>query len=401
MPTLPTQSFNTIVSNTIAGIQGRAAKLINFSQGSSLRALVEGFAGLFLWFQALVLQLLTAIRLSTSTGVDVDTFTADFMPTVGTSNGVASPRLGAQAASGTVLLTRLTAGANTVFIPVGSTFVTNDGNNTVFAVVANTTYPTYSATPSPGGYTLAAYTASITVPVLCNTAGTIGNVQPGTIAFMTSPITGIDLVTNSGAFTNGANQESDVALKQRFQLYILGLSRGDYYGTAAAIASAAITAQWTLTENYTFTGAYSPGFYCIVADDGSGSPSAAFLATITNAVNAVRPLGCQFTVFAPTVVLANIGMVLTTNPAYVHSVVVAQVVALLNLNINALGLGVSLSWSQIAAWAYSVAGVTLVSNITLNGASGDGSNIATTKLTNDGKGTINYISIKPGVMSIS
>ena len=57
MPTLPTQSFSTMVSNVVAGIQGRASKLLNFSQGSTLRAIVEGFAGIYLWFQALVLQL--------------------------------------------------------------------------------------------------------------------------------------------------------------------------------------------------------------------------------------------------------------------------------------------------------------------------------------------------------
>ncbi len=52
MPTLPTQSFATIVQNTAAGIQGRSSKLLNFAIGSTLRAIAEGFAGLFLWFQA-------------------------------------------------------------------------------------------------------------------------------------------------------------------------------------------------------------------------------------------------------------------------------------------------------------------------------------------------------------
>src|SRR6266568_3766794 len=106
MASLPTKSFTAIVTNTIAGIQGRASKLINFSTGSTLRAIVEGFAGLFLWFQAMVLQVLQATRLSTSSGNDVDTFTADFMPALA---GSSSPRLGAQAASGQVTFSRFTA----------------------------------------------------------------------------------------------------------------------------------------------------------------------------------------------------------------------------------------------------------------------------------------------------
>src|SRR6266704_4496520 len=147
MPQLPTQSFNQIVANTIAGIQGRAAKLINFSTGSTLRAIVEGFAGLYLWFQAMVLQVLQATRLSTSSGVDVDTLCADFMPIIAGSITTAlpsgTPRLGAQFASGNVTFARFTAAATSCFIPVGATVQTSDGQQN-FAVVANATFGTYS-----------------------------------------------------------------------------------------------------------------------------------------------------------------------------------------------------------------------------------------------------------------
>lgn len=400
MPTLPTQSFNQIVTNTIAGIQGRAAKMINFSIGSSLRAIVEGFAGTFLWFQALVLQLLAAIRLSTSSGVDVDTFTADFMTPIGISNGVNSPRIGAQASSGNVVYSRFTAAPTTCFIPVGATLTTNDGNNTPFTVVANATFGTYSVGP-PAGYTLPSSVASITVPVQCSTPGSIGNVQPGALSVMTSPITGIDTVTNIAAYINGANQESDSALKKRFSAYILGLSRGDYFGLNASILGAAVTVQWTLTEDYNFDGSFHPGFFFVVADDGSGSPSAAFLSLITSAAQAVRPLSIQFTVFAPTVVLANISMQITTLTGYDHNTVVAQVAAAVALNTNSLGLGNSLLFSMIPGWAYAIPGVSGVSNILLNGGSGDGASINTWKLTQDGFNKITYISVKSGTVIVS
>jgi uncharacterized phage protein gp47/JayE len=399
MATLPTQSFNQIVTNTIAGIQGRAAKMINFSQGSSLRAVVEGFAGLFLWFQALVLQLLQAMRLSTATGVDVDTFTADFMPTIGTSNGVASPRLGAQYASGQVTYSRFTAAPVTCFIPVGATLTTTDGTDTRFAVVANLTYATYSSLLN--GYTLASNVGSIVVPVQAVVAGKAGNVAAGAISSITSPITGIDTVTNSAAYTNGADAESDSALKQRFSAWILGLSRGDYFGLNASIEGVAVTVQWTLTEDYNFDGSWHPGYFLVVADDGSGTPSAAFLTTITNAANAVRPLGIQCAVLSPTVVLANVSMQLQTVAGYDHNTVVAQVSALVALNINGLGLGVSLPWTQLSAWAYSIPGVSSVANVLLNGSTGDAATIKTYKLSQDGFGTINYITIKAGVMTVS
>jgi phage-related baseplate assembly protein len=419
MASLPTQSFSTIVSNTIAGIQGRASKLINFSTGSTLRAIVEGFAGLFLWFQAMVLQVLQATRLSTSSGTDVDTFTADFMPILPGSQTAAlpsgSPRLGAQAATGQVTFARFTAAPSTCFIPAASavsatgvitnaglssaaTVQTSDGSQS-FVVIADTTYATYSSVL--GGYTLASSVSSIIVPVEAILAGAGGNVQAGAISVMTSPVTGIDTVMNVATFTNGANQESDSALKQRFSAYILGLSRGDYYGLSASIKGAAVTVQWTLTELYNYDGSYRPGYFFVVADDGSGNPPPAFLTTITNAANAVRPLGIQCAVFAPVILTANVSMTLTTAFGYDHNTVVAQVAALIATNINSLGLGNELPWSLLASWAYSIPGVTIVSNVTLNGTGGDAASIVPTKKTQDGKNAISYATVKAGAITVS
>jgi uncharacterized phage protein gp47/JayE len=402
MATLPTQSFNTIVTNAIAGIQGRASKLINFSTGSTLRAIVEGFAGTFLWFQAMVLQLLTATRLSTSRGTDVDTFTADFMPIIPGSQTAAlpggSPRLGAQAASGQVTYSRFTAGPSSCFIPVGATVQTTDRTQN-FAVIANTTFATYSATLN--GYTLPSSVASIIVPVQAVVAGAAGNVAAGAIATMTSPITGIDTVTNVAALANGADQERDSALKLRFAAYILGLSRGDFYGLNSSIEGTAVTVQWTLTEGYNYDGSYRPGFFFVVADDGSGAPTQAFLAIVLAAAQAVRPLGVQCAVFPSVVFFANVSMQLTTATGFDHNTVVAQVAAAIAFNINSLGLGNPLPWSILSSWAYAIPGVRTVSNVLLNGVSGDEASISTTKLTQDGTYAINYATIKAGAMTIS
>lgn len=423
MPSLPTQSFTTIVNNTVAGIQGRANSLLNFSIGSTLRAIVEGFAGLFLWFQALVLQLLTACRLSTATGLDVDTFTVDFMPALSGSQTAAlpngSPRLGAQYATGQVTFARLTAGSNSIFIPAalsvgvdsnGNPKITNAGTNAAaeaqtndlsqtFVVTADATFGTYSSVL--GGYTLNAAVSSIIVPVQALVAGAAGNVQAGAVNTMISALPGIDTVTNVAAFINGANQESDSALKARFADYILGLSRGDYYGLQSSILGAGVTVQWTLTEGYNYDGSYHPGYFFVVADDGSGSPTAAFLQTITTAANAVRPLGIQCAVFSPVILIANVSMTITTATGYDHNFVVAQVAALIATNINSLGLGNSLPFSILASWAYSIPGVTSVQSVLLNGASGDQSTVSTKKLTVDRYGVINYATVKAGLVTVS
>ncbi|WP_439398735.1 baseplate J/gp47 family protein [Bradyrhizobium sp. PMVTL-01] len=415
MASLPTQSFSQIVASTIAGIQGRASKLINFSTGSTLRAIVEGFAGLFLWFQAMVLKVLQASRLSTAVGVDVDTFTADYMTTIGIANGVPSPRLGAQAATGQVTFSRFTVAPSTCFIPAATsvdgsgtitnagaskaaTIQTNDGQS-AFVVIADPTFGTYSATL--GGYTLPANVGSIVVPVSAIIPGAAGNAVAGSITTITSAITGIDAVTNTASFINGADQESDTALKKRFSDYILGLSRGDAYGLKASIEGTGVTVQYTLTESYNLDGSWHPGFFFVVADDGSGSPSASFIQMVTDAANAVRPLGIQCAVFLPQILTANVSMQIKTAIGYDHNTVVAQVQALLGVNIKQLGLGNTLPYSILSAWAYSVPGVTEVSAVLLNGGSGDAASVVPKKPTQDGAHKIKYGTVKPGVIAVS
>jgi Baseplate J-like protein len=409
---LPTQSFTTIVQKVVAGIQGRASRLINFAIGSTLRAIAEAFGGIFLWFQALVLQLLTAIRLSTASGLDVDTFTADFMPVLPGSQTAAlpggSPRLGAQASSGQVTFSRFTAGPSSCFVPAAASVsasgaITPAGPNTPatvqsadgsqnFVVIADPTYATYSA--ALGGYTMPAEVATLIVPVQDTIAGAAGNVAAGAIAKVTATLTGIDAVTNVAAFTNGANQESDSALKVRFAAYILGLSRGDIFGLTASILGTAVNVQWTLTESYNLDGSWHPGYFFVVADDGSGAPSSAFLNIITNAANAVRPLGTQCSVFPPTVIWATISLQITAKPNYTLTVLEAQVSAAIAANINGLGLGNSLEWSIISAWAYAVPGVATVTAVLINGESGDSASLSATKTTQDSKQTIGYAAIK-------
>src|SRR5690348_13551664 len=403
MASLPTQSFNQIVSNTIAGIQGRTNQLINFSIGSVLRAIVEGFGGLYLWFQAMVLQVLQASRLSTSSGIDVDTFTADFMPILAGSQTTAlpsgSPRLGAQSATGVVTFSRITAAPSSCFIPVGATAMTADQTQT-FTVTADPTNPNFIGVPAQG-YVLQSSVASVDVPVKANTPGVGGNVLANTITVMTSPIVGIDAVNNAAAFINGIDNESDSALKTRFAEYILGLSRGDYYGLNASIEGTAVNVQWTLTEGYNFDGSYHPGYFFVVADDGSGVPPPSFLAAVTTAANAVRPLGVQCAVFPPTVIYANVSMTITTATGYDHNTVVAEVVAAIQNNINSLGLGNPLPWSILAGWAYAIPGVTMVQNVLLNGVSGDAATLITYKLTQDRTFQIQYATVKAGIMTIA
>ena len=363
MTTLPTRSFTAIVQNIAAGVQGRASALINFAIGSTLRAVAEGFAGVVLWLQTMILQVLLTTRLATSTGTDIDSFVADFGLT----------RLGAQAASGRVTYSRLTASTSTPFIPVGATINTGDGTQT-FVVTIDTTNAAYSATL--GGYTMPSMSTSLIAPVVASVAGSGGNIAANALSTSTTPITGVDLVTNVAAFTNGADAETDPALRARFVAFILGMARGDAYGLAYAVKSLAVNVEYSLVENYSYAGIYAPGTYYVVCDDGSGSPSAAFVAAVTSAVQSVRPLGAMASVFATVAVPVNASMILTTASGYDHPTVVAQVAAAIATNIGAIGQGGGLQYGELYAWALAVAGVTGVNAVLLHGAAGDAASIA-------------------------
>lgn len=395
MPDLPTRSQSTIVSTIIAGIQGRMATLVDFGKGSPLLAITQGFTEAFLWFQALVLGVLKASRLSTSQAGDVDTFTADFMPP---RAGTASPRLGATSSIGNLTYSRLTASTLICFIPVGATAQTANGAQG-FTVKADPTLSTYSA--NPPGYTLAANLTSITVPAFATVPGAAGNAQAGTITVMTSAVVGLDSVTNAAAFIGGFDQESDSSLKKRFSDYILGLSRGDYYGLASSIEGTNINVQWTLTEFYNHDGSWRPGFFFVVADDGSGSPPAAFMQAITNAANAVRPLGTQCAVMTPIVRSAVISFIIQSAPGYDHNVLVGLAANAVISGVNTLGLGNRLDFNRIAAWAYSVPGVTSVTAVLLNSLTGDAASIEATALTQDGLARMGLYTIKCSSCSVS
>jgi uncharacterized phage protein gp47/JayE len=259
------------------------------------------------------------------------------------------------------------------FIPVGATINTNDGTQT-FSVSADPTNPAYSL--SSNGYFMLSSALSLTVPVVANIGGSAGNILANTLTVSTTSITGVDYVNNLAGFTNGVDAESDIALRERFQAFILGLAKGNHYGLAYAIQSMAVNVEYSLVENYDYAGNYAPGSFYVVCDDGSGSPSAPFVASVAAAVQSVRPLGTVANVFATIAVSANVSMTLTTAAGYTHANVVAQVAASVGTGLASIGQGAGLQFGDLYYWAFSVPGVTGVNAVLLNGSSGDAASIA-------------------------
>lgn len=355
---ITTQDFVTIVRNQVTAIQGAASSLVDMTVGSILRAVVEANAAVVLWLQGLILQLLATTRAATSSGADLDSWVADYGVT----------RLAGVAATGQVTFSRFTA-TQQAEIPVGSSVQTADGSQ-VFTVTADTTNPAYSATID--SYVIAVGVTSINVPVQASVVGAGANVSIGQINTITQALPGVDTVSNAAAFVNGADAESDAALRTRFVAFVASLSKATKGAIGYAITSLQSGLSYSLTENENYAGATQMGYFFVVVDDGTGVPGSTLLSTVSNAIDAVRPACSTFGVFAPVVVTANVNLTIATAAGYTHSAEVATVAAALTNYINSLALGQSLPWSKLAQIAYDASpGVTNVTGVTLNSGTAD------------------------------
>ena len=352
------RTFDAIVAPAASAVQGAAQQVLDLTVGSVLRAVLEANAGLGLWLQWLILQMLQTTRAATSGGPDLDTWVADFGLT----------RLPAVAATGTVTFARFSP-VTAALVPVGTLVRTSDGTQS-FAVTADPTNAAFSA--AQNGYQLAAGTSQVTVPIQAATAGSAGNVLAGSIALIVAAIPGVDTVNNAAPTASGIDGESDPALRSRFTAFLNSRSQATPAAVGYAISTVQQGLQYTIQENVSQAGVVQPGCFVVTVDDGSGHPPATLLSAVGAAIEAVRPLGALWTVVPPTVTTANVTMTLSTASTAVHATVTAAVAAALGTFINALPVGAPLPWSRLAQVAYDAsASVLNVTAVTLNGGNAD------------------------------
>jgi uncharacterized phage protein gp47/JayE len=295
-------------------------------------------------------------RAATSTGADLDSWMADFSLT----------RLPGAAATGTVTLARYSPGLAAV-IPVGTIVRTNDGTQS-FAVIANVANPAWNGT----GYTLAASAASVDLPVVASAAGSAGNVQAGAIGLLSAALPGVDSVTNALPFTGGVNTESDAAFRARFTLYINSRSLATIGAIDFAIASLQLGLRSAVLENVDSAGNAIAGNFCVIVDDGTGSPPSSLLANASAAVEAVRPIGTTYNVAGPAIMGVAVQMSTQTSNPLTKSAVVLAIQQAVQSWIAGLPIAGTLAISKLEAIAHATdASVISVSGTTINGSTSD------------------------------
>jgi hypothetical protein len=353
MTTLVLQDFDTLVNNMAAQAQASASVPLNLTAGSVIRAIFEADASVALWLQWQAVQIMSATRLATSNGADVDSFVGDF----------ALARLPAVSSTGTVTLSRYASGS-VVQVSPGATLKTADGTLT-FTVVADTAQGAWNATA--GAYQFGSGATSIAVTVQCGTAGAAGNVLAGAISVISSALPGVDTATNASPFANGIDAESDAALKARFVNYISSLSRATDGAVRAAISGVQQKLAFTVAENTP-----SAGYFTVTVDDGSGAPSSALLARVYAAVYAVRGLCITPIVQGPSNTGATVAMTISVAAGAVAADVAAAVVAAVLAYVDGLTVGAVLRYTRLAQVAYDASdSVTNVTGLLVSGSTAD------------------------------
>lgn len=350
---LNTLDSNTLLRRMATAVQATVTKILNLNPGSVLLAFLEAVRDVGMWLQSLVMQLLQASRLSTATSSDVDSFVADF--------GLS--RLAAVAATGSVTFSRTTT-TQQATIPAGTLVQTTDGTQSFFAI-ADTTQYAWNA--GLNAYIIPVGTQSITATVQAVNAGIQGNVQANSITVLTQPIQGVSTVTNTATFTTGIDAETDTALKSRFALYLSGLRAGIKTSVASAIAGLQQGIQYTLVENQAYSGATQNGYFYVVINPSTSQ----IQSSVYSAIDAIRPLGSTFGVFAATTLNANVSMTATATSGYTHAQIATAIQTAVQNFIASLGLGMPLYVTQLYAVAYGVGGVQEVTGMTVNGSTTD------------------------------
>lgn len=362
---------------TQASATVRIGKILNFAVGTVLLAIEEAVAGVVLWLQGLITKVLSATRLSSSVGDDVDSFIADFDMT----------RLDPVAATGNVVFSR----SITTFeakIPVGA-IVQTALTSIQFKVVADTANPDFDIAKQQ--YIIPIGRISCVAKVEAVIKGINGNVATNTITVFFKPISYVDFVTNPNPFVNGEDKETDAHAKTRFVSYINSLSKATKLAISAAIEAVQDGIEYVVVENIDYdSGVEHLGYFFVVIDDGTGSPPPELIATVTNAVDRVRGLTTMFVVKPAIQKLVNVVVSVYINKdLYNETEVKSAVEVAIEAYIDSLMIGNTLHYTKIIDIAYDAhVAIQNVTGLTLNGGTAD--------VTSDNKH-----SLKTGTMSVS
>jgi uncharacterized phage protein gp47/JayE len=283
-------TFNEIVSTVTTKIGSLSQNLTDFSSGSNIGATINAISHFieFLQKQTNVAQEAFVIR--GAKDLDLDNRVQDF----------GLNRNQAVFARDILRFTSSTPAAATFVIPAGAVVSTQPdvvGNTIDYSLDSDLTFA--SGSTSATGY------------ITCTTAGLVGNVPSGFITNITSPISGVTSISNPIAFTNGAEKETDEALRKRVPVFLNGLKSA----SLSSIKSAALSIEGITFANVE-SGEPTLGQVTVYVSNQSGTLSAQQLSSVKDAVQEAAAFGVVANVVTPTVTFVTISVNVTYDAEY-------------------------------------------------------------------------------------
>lgn len=353
---LSTQSAQGFQQTLQSGITTFTNRIKNFGPNSVAGAIVNAVSAMLLFLQSQAQYIVNVTRAATSTGVDLTSFVTDYQ--------LSPPRLLAIPPQGQVTFSKFQAAIVPTVLPVGTVIQTNASPPSVpisYQVIADTSNGAYNA--ALNGYVCPVNGTSVSAT--CQAIMTPGDTQAvnynalaGTLSVIVSSGVPFDSCSNANDITNGVNQETDAALRVRFQYYIQSLSKATRSSLASAIASTQAGLTFTINDGLDQNGNPKSAYFTAVIDDGSGAISSGLLANIGTALDAVRAAGISRSVIAPTNITITINVTGTTVLQGFTTTGVRNAIqtALINY-VNANGVGGYSSSTGVASGKLSYVGV--------------------------------------------
>lgn len=330
MATYNPKTYRAILADMEAWIIANQDKITDFNEGSGITSFIEAIA-----------QQVEQLYLRAKIGF------IKYLPNLPFYAFGFSKHAGSKA-SGTVVFSRNVATTDPVTIAIGTLVSTASG--LIFVTTSL-------------GVILANQTSSGEVSIQAYDVGANFNVPAATITTMTTPVVGVDTVTNSSSTTGGLDEEDDNSFQSRFRDYTLGLGRGNVYGLKAAAMSVTGVRSASPVEHFPpLSDIYNVSMYI---DDGAGNAPQALIDAVVAAIQGDgttanpgnKPAGINVRVLGPTKVTIGVQVTVTDTGNVSRGTITSNIQTAVTNYINNLQIGEDVIYNELVQVIMEVVGV--------------------------------------------
>lgn len=331
-------TVDEIVDVSTAALFANTASTIVLIPGDPILALLQAAAAGNLQVVSNMQALAKFMRAQTAEGTDLDSWMADF----------AFTRSAGRSASGVISVTAGPGGSAVIGV-----------NQQVSSGTTGVLYKVVEDPDNASGY-YNAFTQQYTIPtgmvasipVESLSVGTSQNVARDSLRQFLPTVVNAISVTNPAPIINGVDRESNPEYVSRFHTHMLSLHAANESAIISAIQTVlGADADYVLLENLRLPNNFTPNFFTVVAENGSGTLTAAQVNDLTDAIDEVRGFGMAFDVVAPVIDYLDCSFTVVFKSGFVNTrgAALAAVNGAVGTLFNKQRIDATLYYSQIIA----------------------------------------------------